>query len=246
MNYKLFAVALVATSVGLSSAQAADIARPVYKAPVAAPMFSWTGCYVGGHAGYGWGTSKFIDPVLGPFADFDSDGGVVGGQIGCDYQTGAWVFGLEGQGSWANLDGSGPDTLSVTGDTLESKITSIWSATARLGYAWDQSLLYVKGGWAGARGEFVGIAGTGAVFADVSSNFSGWTIGGGWEQMFAPNWSWKVEYMYMDLGSRDTSTPDLLLGGTFQQNTEMTAQTLKFGINYRFGGYGKSPVIAKY
>ena len=83
---------------------------PVKAAP--APIitvFSWTGCYIGGHAGYAWGKKRvdFTPNVFGLDFDHDVDGFIAGGQVGCNlWQRDRWVFGIEGQASWADIDGS--------------------------------------------------------------------------------------------------------------------------------------------
>lgn len=99
-------VIATAAALSLQVAQAADLVRPVYKAAPAplAPTYSWSGFYFGGHAGWGWAHNRFRDVVSGTdSADFIADGGFVGGQIGYNWQSGAWVFGVEGEGSFAHI-----------------------------------------------------------------------------------------------------------------------------------------------
>ena len=137
------------------------------KAPVAAP-FSWTGFYIGGHAGYGWGRkewSDFHDPLnptfnrAGPDAEYDVDGVLAGGQIGFNWQSGWTVFGIEADASWADIEGSGTTfydpplpggspfrgCLAMT-DPCTSKIEALGTITARLGVAVDRTLFFAKGG----------------------------------------------------------------------------------------------------
>lgn len=145
------------------------------KAPpmVRAPAFSWTGCYVGGHLGGGWGHSSISDPnigVLGPgLGYFAPAGGSIGinqgagflggGQLGCDYQFATnWVIGLAGDFSWTNLGGSTTDPYAFAAAdpffggksgvpaTLHDRTEWLATTTARLGYAWDHWMLYGKGG----------------------------------------------------------------------------------------------------
>lgn len=248
----IMAIALTAAvSLGLvQSASAADIARPIYKAPVvAAPAFSWTGCYIGAHAGYGWGNKTWTDPALGPFANFDVDGGIFGGQIGCDYQAGVWVFGVEGQGSWVDIKATGQDLLTPGGYRHTAEADSLWSVTGRLGVTWDRSLFYVKGGAAALHDKYASFdVFRNGYYAQFSDTRWGWTIGGGWEYAFAPNWSWKIEYMYVDMGTVMYYTPDLLspVLAFVPDRIDQDLHTIKFGINYRFGDYGKAPAVGRY
>src|SRR5262245_25005441 len=94
------------------SVNAADIG-PTYKAPPPVPYFSWTGIYVGGHVGGGWGRKDWADPTnffgAAPFpftqANRDHEGFILGGQIGANYQLGRWVVGVEADASWSDIDG---------------------------------------------------------------------------------------------------------------------------------------------
>ena len=118
---KLLTAGAALLALGLSvSAKAADM--PVkYVAP--APVFTWTGCYVGAHVGYKWGTSKqnyggtragVPDAFLPVGADltgnYNVNGPVGGGQGGCNYQTGDWVWGVEVDGGWASVSGQASPT----------------------------------------------------------------------------------------------------------------------------------------
>ena len=137
---------------GVTTASGADMRRPVYQAPppLPIPIFRWTGCYIGAHVGGGWGHKTWSDPLLGglEFSSHDVSGWLAGGQIGCDYQAGAVLFGVEGQYSWANLKGDSVDTLSGEILSDHTKVEALGTITARLGYVWDRTLLYVKGGTA--------------------------------------------------------------------------------------------------
>jgi outer membrane immunogenic protein len=91
---------------------------PVYTKAPFAPVWSWTGCYIGAQAGYGWGHSEFSDPsgqlflATGEKAGDSTQGGLVGGQIGCDYQFARnWVVGLEVADAWANINGTRGDVF---------------------------------------------------------------------------------------------------------------------------------------
>ena len=163
-------LACFATLIALTvaPAMAADMRTraPVYKAPQPVPVHSWTGCYIGGNVGYGRSRPSLIDPPEGvvdgstavDLGSHTADGFVAGGQIGCDYQTGSWVFGIQGMADWADLDGSRPLPAAFTFDARNgvfSKVSWFATLTGRIGYTVQPGLLaYVKGGAAWVRDEF--------------------------------------------------------------------------------------------
>jgi outer membrane immunogenic protein len=210
---------------------------PVYKAPV--PVFSWTGCYLGAHAGYGWGKKDWTVLSTLHLGPSDVDGALAGGQVGCNYQSGSWVFGAEGDFSWANIKGSAPNLVLGPGNTIDTKVDWLSSATARAGYAIDRSLLYFKGGAAWARDRFVDNFAAGADATGTVTK-SGWTIGGGYEYAFSPNWSAKIEYAYYDFG-----TVHKIFSSGDPYDIRQHMHTVKVGLNYRFD-WGKGPVSARY
>jgi len=226
------------SALGMGTAAAADL--PV-KAPIrsAAPVVpTWTGCYVGANGGYGWAQKHWFD--FGPYTDEGSGtakGGVVGAQLGCDYQSGPFVFGIQGMWDWADMDESHPYALN-TGYTDHSKISYFATLTGRLGYAvMPASLIYVKGGAAWVRDKFTE---TCAASVDVTCpgeirvTRTGWTIGGVWEYRFAPNWALFAEYNYMDFGKK-THSLVYTDGSLYDYDIKQNLQTVLVGINYRFG-----------
>jgi outer membrane immunogenic protein len=191
---------------------------PVYKA-APAPMFNWTGFYVGGHVGYAWSDphwlTNHVSGIAGPCltslfvtpcdpVNQKSNGFVGGGQVGARWQTGSWVFGVEGTLAGSHLSSSTTSTLLPT-IIYDTKVREIYTGTAQVGYAWDRSLWYVKGGYAGSR-LFLNSTDSGVVFGPVNVNANGWTIGTGLEYSFLPNWSLGVEYDYIHLRAGDVST----------------------------------------
>jgi outer membrane immunogenic protein len=206
--------AIIALLASASTALAADLPRRVEtRAPamVAAPVFNWSGLYLGGHVG---GTFAADDI-------FDNNGArLMGGvQIGADWQFAPnWVLGIEANYSFVDSnDGGG---LNFFGNR------NLGSVTGRLGYTWGPALLYAKGGyaWADTRSSFG--------FGDDGG--SGYTIGGGFEYMFAQNWSWKLEYQYYDFGDV-TFMPVVPLAPLVVASSFSNAEhTIKLGLNYRF------------
>ncbi|WEK52561.1 MAG: porin family protein [Candidatus Kaistia colombiensis] len=213
----------------------------VEEAAVAAPAFNWTGLYAGVHAGYGWG--DFSSPLdsanffLGDLSR-NPDGIFGGGQIGYNYQfSNNLVAGFEIDASIADLDGIGELTLTSGSDRATisqgSKIDAFGTVRGRLGYAADRFLPYVTGGLAWARTSYeFGLDQTdfpGIHFSDKQT-FTGWTLGAGLEYAVTNNVTAKVEYLYADLGSKDFQ----LGAGLPAIPGDLTMQTVKFGLNYKF------------
>ena len=157
-NFLLATVGLVAL-VGIAApASAADMAvkaRP--PAPVLAPIYDWTGFYIGANGG--WGQSRncwdFVDVAGVVFAEGcrERSGGLIGGQIGYRWQANQWVFGLEAQGDWADLSNQ---RVSLLDPLFSTRTTTdgIGLFTGQIGYAWNAALLYVKGGAAVTSNRF--------------------------------------------------------------------------------------------
>jgi outer membrane immunogenic protein len=238
-----------------SSAMAADLAaRPVYKAAPPAPLaFDWSGLYVGGHIGYGWGQTDVADHTLFgnffiPTQKFDTKGFLGGVQGGWNYQFGHFVLGSEVDFSWANVKGDETTSFGgVASITRSSKAKWMGTATTRLGYAWDRVLVYSKLGAAWAHFDYnddFSISGIGSIYnSSASETRAGWTVGTGIEWAFLGNWSAKVEYDYIDFGRR---TVDFASVGPIPVNLDVDQRIsqVKVGLNYRFGGMG--PIVAKY
>ena len=238
-------VGLVALSLS-APASAADLAaRPYTKAPpMIAAVYDWSGFYIGVNGG--WGSSHKCWDLVGPpvLAEgcHDATGGTVGGQIGYRWQASNWVFGLEGQGNWADFSGSNTNLTNVLlRDT--SKIDAFGLLTGQVGYAWNSALLYVKGGAAVVGDKYnTTVIATGALNDSAKETRWGAVVGAGLEFGFAPNWSAGVEYNHMFLGDRDISfnTPAGVLNATSNISQDVDIVTAR--INYRWGG----PVVAKY
>ena len=245
-----FASALVLSS----AASAADLARrPVYKAAPAPAAFNWSGFYVGGNAGWGWGdgngTVIGVPPVpvvpivaVGSERSNDRDGFLGGAQIGFNWQApgSPWVFGVEADWSWT--DASTTSAVAGVGGISTTLSDTNWYATVtgRIGYAVDTWLWYVKGGVAFMDVDYQSTTATAAgTFTSnaISDTRTGWTVGVGVEQALLSNWSWKLEYNYLDFGSEQYAFTTTVAGvtGTTTNDLEEKAHLIKFGVNYRFG-----------
>jgi outer membrane immunogenic protein len=245
-----------------TSASAADMA-PVYKAaPAPAPAFSWTGCYVGGHVGWGWSRKKINETAFGSFSSqpdvlssgsIDASGAVFGGQVGCNYQfSGNVVFGVEFSGSATDINGqnvnpndANPNNaldFSDVDNFNRVKVDYLASATARLGITSGNALFYVKGGAAWTRDRW-NVSDTlfGDPLGERKQSRTGWTVGGGaeWAWSFAPRWSSFVEYDYYNFGTKNLATADDVseaccnTGDVFKFNVKQDIHVVKFGLNYR-------------
>jgi outer membrane immunogenic protein len=205
--------------------------EPTYE-PVRDHGYNWQGLYLGVNAGYGWDTdnaSTFVGPATAS-GGVDPSGWFGGGQIGYNAQFNALVLGLEADLQGADIS----DTTALAGGGAFTQATTDieWFSTlrGRVGYAAGPALLYVTGGWAFAdvNTSVSQSAGGGAVGMSSDDIKSGYTVGGGVEWAFAPNWSLKTEYLYVDLGEDTFSTPV----GTY--TTETDFHTARVGLNYRF------------
>jgi len=204
MKKKTILILSVATFAA-GTASAADLPRgtaPYYPPP--ASFYNWNGFYAGLNLGYEWGkvTNSSIDP----------SGVAGGGQIGYNWQIGQFVFGAE-----TDIQISGAD------DTFAPyKFSNPWFGTlrGRAGFAINNVLLYGTLGLAygDLKAEFAGL--------DESKTLFGWTGGLGIEVGFTPNWSAKVEYLYMDLGSRSYTLTGVDNG--------LQSSYLRLGVNYHF------------
>ena len=250
---KLSAVAIGMAVLGFaSSASAADMAVKARPAPppVMAPIYDWTGFYIGANGG--WGNSHncwdFVTAGGAVVADGcrDASGGIVGGQIGYRWQAGQFVFGLEGQGDWADLSGTRVSLIDPAFST-RTRVDAIGLFTGQIGYAWNAALLYVKGGAAvtGNRFDILTTAG-GVNLASADATRWGAAVGVGFEYGFAPNWSVGVEYDHLFMGHANNSfsVVNPIVAGAFNRiNQDVDMVTLR--LNYRFGGFG-APVAARY
>ena len=243
-------VALVALS---GSAMAADLAARPYKAPppYVAPIYDWSGFYIGGKGG--WGESRsfvdFLNTVGVAVAQGcgSRSGGLIGGQLGYRWQAASWVFGLEAQGDWADLSNQ---RLSIANPLLSTrtKTSGIGLFTGQIGYAWNASLLYFKGGAAVTDTRFSIVENVfGTELAAQSATRWGGTVGVGWEYGFAPNWSAGIEYDHLFMGNANNSftSTNVNLVNFVNNRISQDVDMVTLRINYRFGGYG-SPGVARY
>ena len=246
---KLLIIAAAAALVS-GSANAADMAaRPYTKAPPAiAAVYDWSGFYIGANGGYAtsrncWNFESFIGaPFRADQGCHDADGATAGGQIGYRWQSAAFVFGLEAQGNWADLQGSRVSItpVLVPGDlTINSRLRAFGLFTGQVGYAWNNVLLYAKGGAAVVDNRFFHTFTANNVLINSSDNTNwGATVGAGLEFGFAPNWSMGVEYNHIFLERETCSFAAAPLGVPTTNSIRQDVDMVTARINYRFGGSG--------
>jgi outer membrane immunogenic protein len=248
---KKLLITAAAIALGVTNAHAADLAPRIYtKAPLSPD--NWTGGYVGLSGGGGFGHSNQTDPGgpglngegPGPGAgdgSYSINGGLIGGTIGYNWQVARWVYGFEGDYSWADISGHSDVCGLSAGNphACGTKLSSLGTLRGRVGYvagATGNWLLYATGGL--AVGE---VRGRDALMPASGSELrAGWTVGAGVETAIAPNWTVKVEYLYVDLGKAQMF--DILPG--IPENVSFNANIVRAGVNYKLPA-GKTPVVAR-
>jgi outer membrane immunogenic protein len=203
------------------------------------PAFSWTGFYIGGHAGLATGqTAGEVDlgGLLTINTDYDMSGGLWGGHIGYNHQAGHTVLGIEG--TWSALDLNGSTTCVVVFNCTRS---TNWLATlvGRIGIAMDRAMVYGLAGVAwgdvetSVRDNIVGI-----IRLDGGATHVGWVAGLGFEYAITPNILARIEYNHVDLGSKthdlDLSLAGVPIGLTLPSKVDLTVDTIKVGVSWKF------------
>ena len=207
-------------ALGMAPAIAADLpARAYTKAPAAAiAINNWTGFYAGAMGGYAQeNTSDAFGRISGGFA---------GGTLGYNWQTGNFVLGVEADAAWADV---GVKIGNPAIAAAETRIRDMGTVRGRVGYAFDQVLVYGTAGYAWADNRIT----LSALNVSISDSqiHSGWTVGAGVEVMFAPKWSVKAEYLYRSFQGETYFAgiaPPGLASGTLNLNS------VQVGVNYHF------------
>jgi outer membrane immunogenic protein len=225
------------------AAAAADL--PVRSAPpapiiAAAPLFTWTGFYVGGQVGYGWNANDndFVLPggfvvQSGDFGD-EGDGFLAGVHAGYNVQFGSFVVGVEGdiEGVFGDDDDEdvvivGPDGVFTNYGFAGSALDWQGSIRARAGFAFDRALIYATGGFA-----FAGLSDGFGIVGDDDDTLTGWTLGAGVEYAFTNNLTTRLEYRYTNFDGGSNVFNDVDLG-----DNEIEFHTVRVGLSYKFGTY---------
>jgi len=243
---------------------------PLYRPTPVLTIAEWTGLYFGINAGYGWArdtsTIAFTGTNLGGFTTqfglgatelsgaqvsgaANLRGGIAGGQIGFNWQSGAIVFGGEVDAQWSGQRNTFAVNCNLACTASESaRIKSITTARARIGYAFDAVMAYVTGGAAfvsAVDNLTMTIGGVTASFPALSTTVLGWTAGVGVEVNLWSHWSAKVEYLYIGANTLSASAgiPTILGSGTASEAGGYRDSIVRVGVNYRFGPSGRTMPI---
>lgn len=239
-----------------SGAQAADLGSP--RAPIAAavvaPVFNWSGVFIGAQIGYAWGKTN-VDAYTGGVFDALNSGsynpnGVTGGvHLGYNWQVNNVVLGVVTDIEASGIRGSATTFPFAGAGGMDYYTRLNWqgSLRARLGFAIDRVHVYATGGLAYGGIDYRAFNAGAAVGESSSSTRVGWTVGAGIEYAFTPNWVASLEYRYTDFGSRTvdytfpTSTVTNIDAARYRTNTH----TVRVGVSYLFST-GPSAVVARY
>jgi len=219
---------LLATSFGAMAADAVVIESPAEV--IVAPVFNWTGAYIGGQVGYLWGDGDYADSVLN-YTTPEPDGWLGGVYVGYNYQfTNNVVLGVDADFAWTGAD----DTSAVFNGglpvpaSLDSDLDWTGAARLRLGYAVDRFLPYIAGGVAFGKVSGSYYDGGGVLVGSDDDTSVGWTLGAGLEYAFTDNLIGRAEYRYTDFGDFDFA----IGGGT--ATTDLTSNDVRFGLAWKF------------
>jgi outer membrane immunogenic protein len=245
-SVKKFLLVSVSLAALTGNAVAADLAPRPYKAmPMA--VYNWTGLYVGGHVGGSWvdenatllsTTGPLLNP-LGTVIGGNRSGFLGGVQAGYNYQVSNWVLGVGADASWTDVSvATATAATLIPGGVTNTQGRTNWyvTATGRIGYAWNNVLVYGKGGAAWINENYSGSAsalGNTVTTNPITDTRSGWTAGAGVEYGFAPNWSVFAEYDYLAFGSKNyTVTANVPVTSVTSIKTNI--DVFKLGANLRF------------
>lgn len=271
-------ILLLATTLSESS-MAADLEPPLFKAPAPVQIFNWTGVYIGVNGGGGSSYQSFNGTQATPFGStaFGGSSGLggalAGGQIGFNYEFPAHVVvGIEADGDWADYTNAGTvgcstfTTGAFTGGTAgcatnTTTLTDFGTVRGRLGYAWERVFFYGTGGWAWdhSSGNSVttclgaGCPGTSLPFtggtASFANSLSGWAAGAGIEWAFLPNWTARLEYLFLEFDgavttyTATTTTPLATGTATTRVTSNNSVNVFRVGVSYLFNFGGPEPTM---
>jgi len=232
-----FQIALLTAAAIMGLAASASAADMPTKGPVSkavAPIYNWTGFYIGIEGGGGWADTQHTNATNGVNSGTTRiSGGLFGGTYGYNAQFGSWVLGLEGDFSWSGIKKDfvtlNNNNFCTVGFECVTNLRWLGTDRARVGYAWDRLLVY---GTAGVAYGSVEATIRNSSFAVGNSTRVGFIYGGGVEWAFAPAWSVKAEYLRTDLGDKHTYSSN---SGTVLENVSLKKlDIVRFGLNYHF------------
>ncbi|OKO81893.1 outer membrane beta-barrel protein [Bradyrhizobium sp. NAS96.2] len=233
---------LTASIIALNAAApafGADLgAQPVFtkaQPPLVLPpaIYDWTGLYIGINGGWASSNNCWDLSAIAPEGCHDASGATVGGQVGYRWQIFNLVYGVEAQGNWANFSGSNVSTAVVPTVSNRTRIDAFGLFTGQIGYAFNNVLLFAKGGAAVTSNSYqISLASTGAEFARSDNLRWGGALGAGLEVSFAPSWSFGVEYDHLFMQDNDIIFPST---GGFSDRIRQDVDLVTVRLNYKFG-----------
>jgi outer membrane immunogenic protein len=225
-------------------------------------VFSWTGCYIGVQGGGAAMRDNFDSRETN--SEKNGTGGIAGGQVGCNYQDGNWVFGVEGEGYWSGIKSRSSFASQNSegfSQSWETRNKHDFSIAARAGIAFDRTLVYGKAGWVWGKfdllytetGRFDLVAVQVPVdsfiqTSSASATLNGLLLGFGIEHALTTNWTVKAEYNYLRFGAKEfafTTCEGSYCSPDGSASFHADKHMFKLGVNYLFN-MGKAPVVAKY
>lgn len=224
-------------------AEASDL--PSKRAPALAPIamskaYEWSGAYIGLNGGQGTSNSDITNiyfdetPSPGDEGTLDMNGGMVGGQIGYNYQTGNIILGLEADLDYTNVKGTHLFEFGGNPVSLQGELNSLATVRARFGYAIDNLLIFATGGFAfGSTNATLTSVVPPVISASGSKSYAGYALGGGIEYGLTRNWTVKAEYLHVDLGTQSNTymfTGDIAEAAA---DTSLRSDIVRVGLNYK-------------
>jgi outer membrane immunogenic protein len=232
----LTSAAVLALSAGAAFASDLPTHKGPPPAPTPAPVFTWTGCYVGVQAGIDFGNSKWSDPSGYGTVSYPTNGGIFGGQVGCNYQIQNFVIGAEGELWGSTLSGSTTKLLGGEGGGYGFKTRSDFAGdlSVRAGYAFDRVLVFGKLGAAWAHYTFTETYPLSGSPDTGHGDYSGLLLGLGLEYALDSHWSVKGEYDFIDYGSKNIAMYTVLGAYDYTPKISNYENIIKAAVNYRF------------
>jgi outer membrane immunogenic protein len=240
---KRILAAVVLSTFAYGYAAAADLPPAPPRAaaayiPIVAPVYNWSGIYVGINGGWGFGTAKWTAIGVGATATGSNsdNGGVVGGTLGVNWQAGAFVLGGEADFDYSGVNTGTSQTVCNIGITCQTGNNWLSTVRGRVGFAADRVLFYATAG-----GAFANVQ-TALNGVTTTHTRTGWTAGLGAEYAFADNWTAKIEYLYVDLGNKAVTctatvgvcAPPAVGVGPINVQAGLTENLVRAGVNYKF------------
>lgn len=220
-----------AAALATGPALAADLPVKAPPAPVYVP-YNWTGFYIGANIGGAWSNGSLRDNVTGASLSSNSDGFIGGGQLGYNWQMNNWLLGVEWDIDGTDISKTSAAIPTAVG-TLQASAKTNWVSTlaGRVGWTADRWLFYFKGGGAWVDNSVTLNNLTTGASGSRSNTNSGWMVGVGTEWAFAPHWSTKLEYNFVQLSDW---SPAITTAAGDSLTAKREINMVKVGVNYKF------------